>query len=63
MICKDPGMPTPSTVCVWAQERPGFAAALAEARARVGGPYRGRRALWCPETAREIYDRSAPARR
>jgi transposase-like protein len=56
-ICRDAGMPLASTVSLWVKERPGFAAAMLAARTAAGGPFRGRRALWCEETAQAIYDR------
>jgi len=56
-ICRDAGMPLANTVCEWLQKRPTFAAAMQAARVAAGGPFRGRRALWCLETAQAIYDR------
>ena len=58
-ICRSPGMPRATTVCRWLLERPGFAAAMHAARVAAGGPFRGRRALWCPETAQAVLDRVA----
>lgn len=56
-ICRSPGMPLQTTVWLWSRTRPEFGAALHAARVAAGGPFRGRRALWCKETAQAIYDR------
>jgi transposase-like protein len=56
-ICRDEGMPLANTVCDWLKARPTFAAAMEAARVAAGGPFRGRRPLWCHETAQAIYDR------
>lgn len=56
-ICRSPGMPLANTVVGWTKSRPEFAARMLEARTAAGGPFRGRRPLWCEATAQAIYDR------
>lgn len=56
-ICRSPGMPLANTVIGWTKSRPEFAARMHAARVAAGGPFRGRRPLWCLETAQAIYDR------
>jgi hypothetical protein len=59
-ICRDAHMPAEaSVVCKWARQRPGFAAALLEARQAAGGPFTGGRSSYCEATARAIVDRIA----
>ena len=56
-MCKEPGMPAFRTVMQWLARRPVFAAALLEARRAGGGPFNGRKSIYCVETAQAIFDR------
>lgn len=58
-ICRDPAMPAARTVCLWARERPAFAARLLEARRAAGGPFVGGRSTYCEATAQRLFDRIA----
>jgi hypothetical protein len=56
-MCKEPGMPALRTVMQWMAKRPDFAASLHEARRVGGGPFNGRKSIYCVETAQAIFDR------
>lgn len=54
-LCRGPGMPTRPTVMRWLKERPGFAAAVAQARRRGGLDAPGRPCGHTPALVDEIY--------
>lgn len=58
-VCRDERMPSTRAVCQWLQEKPAFREAMLAARAYSCAPLRGRRPIWCADTAQAILDRVA----
>ncbi|RAK60099.1 hypothetical protein DJ021_09915 [Phenylobacterium hankyongense] len=58
-VCREPGMPTPQSVRLWARDKPDFAEALALARRAGGRPSHSGGGVWsyCAETGEEIFER------
>jgi hypothetical protein len=58
VVCREPGMPTPQSVGVWARKRADFGRALSEARKAGGRTVRGG-GVWtyCAATAEAIFER------
>jgi hypothetical protein len=58
-MCREPGMPTPEGIALWARQKPEFCEALVAARRAGGRPAgtRGPVSTYCPEVAQEIFER------
>ncbi|MEW5686431.1 MAG: hypothetical protein AB1942_16055 [Pseudomonadota bacterium] len=56
-ICREPGMPTPQSVRMWAQARPQVREKLRAARVASGRPCGGGVSVWSQAVADEVFER------
>lgn len=56
-ICREPGMPTPQSVRMWARARPEVREKLRAARVASGRPCGGGVSIWSQATADEVFER------